>query len=207
MSQSPQTSRRITVLASGRGTNLQALLDGIREGRLNAQVVSVISHTPTAIALERARRHDIPAQFISTPKKHDNRDEWDRQLADLVAQTGPDLVYLLGWMRVLGPSFIERFPDPRHASQSKILNLHPALPGELPGQDAILRAFEQYEAGHRKHTGVMVHVVTPEVDVGPVLAFDTVQIPPSLDSLEADIHRLEHRLVIQAARRFFGDEP
>jgi formyltetrahydrofolate-dependent phosphoribosylglycinamide formyltransferase len=203
----PAANRRITVLASGRGTNLQALFDGIREGHLNAEVVSVISHTPTAIALERARRHGIPAQFISTPKKHENRDEWDQRLADLVAQTEPDLVYLLGWMRVLGPGFIARFPDPRHPGQSRILNLHPALPGELPGQDAILRAFEEYEAGHRKHTGVMVHVVTPEVDVGPVLAFDTVQIPPSLESLEAEVHRLEHRLVLQAARRFFGDEP
>ena len=199
-------NRRITVLASGRGSNLQTLLDAIRAGRLDAKVVSVISHTPTALALERARRFGIPAQFISTPKKHENRDEWDERLADVVERTEPDLIYLLGWMRILGPRFIERFPDPSR-SHSKILNLHPALPGELAGQDAILRAFEEYEAGHRKHTGAMVHVVTPEVDVGPVLAFDTVQIPPTLDALEADIHALEHRLVVLAARRFFGDEP
>lgn len=202
-----QLSRRITVLASGRGTNLQALLDAIREGHLNARVVSVISHTPTAIALERARRHGIPTQFVSVPKKHENRDEWDAHLADIVEHTEADLVYLLGWMRVLGPAFVDRFPDPKHPGQSRILNLHPALPGELPGQDAIVRAFEEYEAGHRKHTGVMVHVVTTQVDVGPVIAFDTVQIPPSLDTLEAEMHALEHRLVVQAARRFFGDEP
>jgi phosphoribosylglycinamide formyltransferase-1 len=200
-------NRRITVLASGRGTNLQVLLDAIREGRLNARVVAVISHTPTAIALERARRHGIPAQFVSVPKKHESRDEWDAHLADIVARTEPDLVYLLGWMRILGPAFVDRFPDPAHPGQARILNLHPALPGEIPGKDAILRAFEEYEAGHRKHTGVMVHVVTTQVDVGPVLAFDTVPIPPSLDTLEADIHQLEHRLVVQAARRFFGDEP
>lgn len=200
-------NRRITVLASGRGTNLQALLDAIRLGQLDARVVSVISHTPTAIALERARRHGIPAQFVSIPKKHDNRDDWDRDLADLVAGTEPDLVYLLGWMRVLGPSFIARFPDERRPGQARILNLHPALPGELPGTNAVLRAFEEYEAGHRKHTGAMVHVVTPEVDVGPVLAFDTLPIPPTLDALEAAIHQLEHRLVVQAARRFFGDDP
>lgn len=198
---------RITVLASGRGTNLQALLDAIREGRLAADIGAVISHTPTAIALERARRHHIPAHFFATPKKHENRDEWDARLADLVASTGPDLVYLLGWMRILGPRFIERFPDPRRANRSRILNLHPALPGELPGTDAIARAHAEAEAGKRAHTGVMVHVVTPEVDVGPVLAFDTIPIAPNtpLETLEAEVHALEHRLVVDAALHFFGD--
>ncbi len=200
-------SRRICVLASGRGTNLQALLDAIRETKLDAQVVAVVSHTPTALALERARRYGIPAHFISVPKKHDNRDEWDGKLADLVASTEPDLVYLLGWMRILGPSFIRRFPDPIHPGQSRILNLHPALPGDLPGTDAILRAHAEAEAGKRAHTGVMVHVVTPEVDVGPTVAIDTLTIAPntSLDDLETAVHALEHRLVVEAARLFFGD--
>jgi len=203
------TPRRICVLASGRGTNLQALLDAIKQDQLDAQVVAVVSHTPTALALERARRYGIPAHFISIPKKHENRDEWDSRLADLVASSSPDLVYLLGWMRILGPSFIRRFPDSTRPGQSRILNLHPALPGDLPGTDAILRAHAEAEAGKRAHTGVMVHVVTAEVDVGPTVAVETLVIEPNtpLDDLEQAVHALEHRLVVEAVRLFFGDRP
>ncbi len=197
---------RIVVLASGRGTNLQALLDATLTGRLDASIVAVVSHTPTALALERARRHGIPAHFVAPPRKHENRDDWDRHLAELIAPMQPDLVYLLGWMRILGPSFIERFPDPRRPGRSKILNLHPALPGELPGTDAILRAWDEAQDGKRRHTGVMVHVVTASLDDGPVVRFDTLPIDRDapIEALEAAVHALEHRLVVEAAEAFFA---
>ena len=104
----------IIVLASGRGTNLQALIDACASGALPARIVAVYSHTPTALALERARRHGIPATFVAPPQKHSSqpaRDEWDAALADRIAAAAPDVIVFAGWMRIVGEKFIERFPE------------------------------------------------------------------------------------------------
>lgn len=201
----------IIVLASGRGTNLQALIDACASGALPARIVAVYSHTPTALALERARRHGIPATFVAPPQKHSSqlaRDEWDAALADRIAAAAPDVIVFAGWMRIVGEKFIERFPDARHPGRARILNLHPASPGELPGHDAIVRAFEQAEEGTRTETGVMVHVVAPEVDSGPVIAHERVAIPPGIgfEGFEAAMHEVEHRLIVRAVAAFLAGE-
>ncbi len=195
---------RIVVLASGRGTNLQALLDAIRKDNLLASVIAVISHTPTALALERARRAGIPAHFVAPPRKLENREEWDAHLADLIEPMAPDLILMLGWMKVLGRGFLDRFPHPHRPGEARVLNLHPALPGELPGTDAILRAWEEAEEGTRTKTGVMVHVATATVDEGRVLCSEVVEIDPrmSFEDLETRVHAAEHRLVLEAVRAF-----
>ncbi|MFO0749294.1 MAG: phosphoribosylglycinamide formyltransferase [Myxococcota bacterium] len=193
------------VLASGQGTNLQALMDACKSGALAATVVGVVSHAASALALRRAEAAGIPRTFVPLPKQRKDdhmrddgrfeRDVWDAALADRIAAMEPDVVVLAGWMRVLGKHFLERFP-------SRVVNLHPALPGELPGLHAIERAWEEAQSGKRKETGVMVHLAVAEVDAGPVLAVERVPVGQreSLDALEAKIHAVEHRLIVEGVR-------
>jgi len=210
---------RLVVMASGRGTNLQALMDAAGPGgRLHgvAEVVAVVSHTPTALALERARRHGIAAEFVAPPPKAakgGGRAAWDAALAERVAAYEPDVVVLAGSMRIVGPGFIDRFPDERTAGRraptARSLNLHPALPGELPGTDAIERAFEEAVEGRRKESGVMVHVVVAEVDAGPVVAVERVPMPEgaAFEAFEAAMRAAEHRVMVEGVLRFLEAPP
>lgn len=187
--------RRIVVLASGAGTNLQAVIDACESGELPATVVAVVSDRARAGALERASTTGIPAVHLG---RHDGetRPDYDARLADVVAGFDPDLVVLAGWMRILTMSFLGWFPN-------RVVNLHPALPGELPGTDAIRRAWDESRQGDRTHTGVMVHLVPDEgVDDGPVLATEVVPIDPgdSLETLAERVHATEHRLLVTTLR-------
>jgi formyltetrahydrofolate-dependent phosphoribosylglycinamide formyltransferase len=187
---------RLVVLISGNGSNLQALLDASAQGDLAADVVAVVSNRPRAYGLERARRAGIPALALPAATGQPRR-EYDAALADCVAVCRPDWVVLAGWMRVLTTAFLDRFPN-------RVVNLHPALPGMFPGVDAIRRAFEAYCAGEIEGTGVMVHLVPDEgVDSGPVLAQAVVPIEPgdTLASLEARVHAVEHRLLVETLAR------
>lgn len=191
---------RLVVLISGGGTNLQAILDACREGALPAQVAAVVSNKSDAFGLERARRASVPAIAKPRPKEQDRRD-YDSQLADLVASYRPDWVVLAGWMRVLSSNFLSRFPG-------RVMNLHPALPGAFPGTHSIERAFEAFQRGEIRNTGVMIHLVPDEgVDCGPVLLQEEVPILPedTLESLEARIHSVEHRLLVDAVRNAIGN--
>ena len=191
-SQPPAT---IVVLISGNGSNLQAILDACVSGELNAQVVAVISNKREAFGLERAQRANVPAIVKPKPKELDRR-VYDAELAEIVAAYQPDWVVLAGWMRVLSSVFLDRFPQ-------RVVNLHPALPGIFPGTHAIDRAYEAYRVGEITHTGVMVHLVPDEdVDDGPVLAQEIVPINPddTLEALEARIHAVEHRLLVNTLK-------
>lgn len=196
---------RLVTLASGNGSNFQAVIDATRATdpalRLDADIVGLYSHTASALALARAERYGIPRHFVKPPSKRDDRTAWDLALAERInAECAPiDLVLLLGWMRVLTPAFLDRFKAP-------ILNLHPSLPGDLPGMDAIERAFEEFEAGTRKWTGVMVHRVVPEIDAGPIIASERVDIAPGsdFDTFRQSVHTTEHRVVVAAIRSTLG---
>ncbi len=190
------TIKRLVVLISGSGSNLQAILDACASSELVAQVVAVVSNKPDAFGLERAQRANVPAIVMPKPISQDRRD-YDSKLADLVESYHPDWVVLAGWMRVLSCAFLDRFPD-------RVINLHPALPNTFPGTHAIERAFDAYQRGEIAHTGVMVHLVPDEgVDCGPVLAQENVAIHPgdSLVELEARIHSVEHRLLVTTLTR------
>jgi phosphoribosylglycinamide formyltransferase-1 len=182
---------RLVVLASGNGTNLQAIIDACHDGRVPACVAAVVSDHADAHALVRAGAAGIPAVHVGR-NPGEARADYDARLADVVAGFGPDLVVLAGWMRILTMSFLGWFPD-------RVLNLHPALPGQLPGTHAIERAWHEALAGERTTTGVMVHLVPSEsVDDGPVLGTATVTILPddTLDSLTARVHQAEHELLV-----------
>ncbi len=193
---------RFVILVSGRGTNLQAFLDASLEGSLDAEAVLVVSSEPEAPALEKARKAGVAAQAFpyrreSGLDRDESRRRYDARLADLIEPWKPDYVFLLGWMRILSNAFIGRFPG-------RIYNLHPALPGSFPGTNAIQRAWNAWREGEIDHSGVMVHLVPDEgVDTGPVLEAERMDFTPgeSLEEFEAEIHGLEHRLVVRAAAR------
>jgi phosphoribosylglycinamide formyltransferase-1 len=186
---------RLVVMASGNGSNLQAIIDACTDGSLPATVAAVVTDTVRARALERADAAGIPAVHIGK-RPGESRADYDARLADLVSGFDPHWVVLAGWMRVLTMNFLGWFPG-------MVVNLHPALPGELPGTHAIERAFAEHQAGTRVRTGVMVHLVPDEgVDDGPVLASEAVAIDPddNLDGLTAKMHAVEHRLLVATLR-------
>lgn len=191
---------RLVVLVSGSGSNLQAVLDACAQGVLEADVCAVVSNRADAFALERARKKGIPALLLEKLKEED-RESYDRRLADLVATYHPDWVILAGWMRILTASFIGRFPN-------RVINLHPALPGMFPGTHAIERALQAFQDGQVEHTGVMVHLVPDEgVDCGPVILQQVVPISAAdtLSSLEERIHAVEHALLVAAIKQVIVD--
>jgi len=183
--------QRLVVLVSGNGSNLQAVLDASASARLPAEVVAVVSNRPDVFALQRADHAGVPAVHVGV-HPGEARADYDARLADVVAGFDPDVVVLAGWMRILTMSFLGWFPE-------RVVNLHPALPGELPGTRAIERAWDEAVAGTRTSTGVMVHLVPDEgVDVGPVLGTARVDIDveAGFEAFEADVHAAEHRLLV-----------
>jgi phosphoribosylglycinamide formyltransferase-1 len=183
--------KRLVVLISGNGSNLQAIVDACASGELNAQVVAVISNKAEAYGLERARRASI-AVIVKPNNRAQARRTYDAELAELVASFQPDWIVLAGWMRILSSDFLNRFPN-------RVVNLHPALPGTFPGTHAIERAFDAFRQNEIQHTGVMVHLVPDEgIDNGPVLAQEIVPIcdDDTLEILETRIHSIEHRLLV-----------
>jgi phosphoribosylglycinamide formyltransferase 1 len=182
---------RLVVLASGAGSNLQAILDACSSGQLHTAVVGVLSDQPDAFALSRATSAGVPA--IALPRQlGEKRADYDARLVEAVAQFEPDWIVLAGFMRLLTRAFLDRFPG-------RVVNLHPALPGELPGTHAIERAFDEWTAGTRTRSGAMVHLVPDEgVDNGPVLATEVVAFAAG-DTLHAfanRMHAVEHRLLV-----------
>ena len=192
---------RLAVLASGSGTNLQALIDAVADGRLDAEVTRVIVNRRGAQARERARRAGVPEEcrllgpyLYGAPDRQEARRRYDADLADAVAVGQPDLVVLAGWMHLLSTAFLDRFPN-------RVVNLHPAIPGMFPGATAIDETWTAFRAGQLTSAGVMVHYVVDEgVDDGPVIAWEEIPIhdEDSIDSLTERIHRVEHRLLVDA---------
>ena len=185
-------SSRLVVLISGNGSNLQAIMDACRTGRISAKVVGVVSNQAMAYGLIRAKRAGVETLVVEKTKGQD-RSSYDADLADKVAALNPDWVILAGWMRILNMKFLGRFPN-------RVINLHPALPGTFPGTHAIERSFAAWQKGEINHTGVMVHLVPDEgVDVGPVLAKEEIFFREGelLEKFEQRVHELEHRLIIE----------
>lgn len=186
--------KRLVVLVSGFGSNLQAILNACADGRLPAQVAAVISNKADAFGLQRAIDAGVPGVAVPFYKElHLNRAGYDEVLADVISRYEPDLVILAGWMRILTPGFVQRFAG-------KMVNLHPALPGTFPGAHGIDDAFAAYQRGEVNKTGVMVHWVDEGVDTGPLIACEEVPIDleDTLETLAKRVHAVEHRLIVDA---------
>jgi phosphoribosylglycinamide formyltransferase-1 len=180
---------RFAVLASGSGTNLQALLEAYPEN-----LVVVAGDKKDAFAFERARRAGVPVEHVD-PAGFVGMEDYDRELAGSIEDYGAGLVVGAGYMRILSPVFLERFPA--------VLNVHPSLLPEFRGLRAVERALE---AG-ADETGVTVHFMVEEVDAGPVVAQERVPILPddTKETLLGRLHPVEHRLLVEAvADYFFG---
>ena len=191
---------RLVVLATGSGSNLQAILDACADGTLEAEVVLVVVNRRTAYAAERAAAAGVPSVYRPMgPFREAVRDDprrarerYDAALAAEIADARPDLIVQAGWMHLFTSAFLDRFPG-------MVVNLHPALPGAFPGAHAIDDAWAAHETDGLDHTGVMVHLVPDEgVDDGPVLASQRVPITANdtRETLEARLHEVEHELFV-----------
>jgi phosphoribosylglycinamide formyltransferase-1 len=183
-------NRRLGVLISGRGSNLQALIDAIASGRLDASIVIVISNRSDAAGLERARAAGIESMVLSH-REFASRDDYDRALAKELQRRNVALVCLAGFMRLVGSELIEAFP-------SCILNIHPSLLPAFPGLDAQNQAIEHGV----KVSGVTVHLVTAELDGGPIVIQRAVPVVPgdNAESLAARILEEENRAYPEAVQ-------
>lgn len=194
---------KLAVLISGSGSNLQAIIDAVATGGLDAQIVVVVSNRREAYGLERARRAQIPDRYFPLKPYRDgqrSRAEYDADLAALVSEYAPDWVVLAGWMHIFSEEFLRCFPN-------RVVNLHPALPGQFPGAHAIDDALGAFGRGEIDHTGVIVHLVPDaRVDEGPVLAQEAVPILPgdTHETLAERIHAVEHRLLVETLRKLIG---
>lgn len=175
---------RLGVLVSGGGTNLQAILDAIELGELDAQVNVVISTHGEAYGLERARKAGIPAVHLDRTR-YATIKEYNHALCETLDQYWAEAVIMAGYMRLLGREVLESFPD-------RVLNLHPALLPSFPGASGIVDAW-MYGV---KVTGVTVHFASENFDEGPIIAQEVVRIEEddTVETVEAKIHSVEHRI-------------
>ena len=183
---------RLVVLISGNGSNLQAIIDEIKNNNLPAKIVAVISNKDDAYGLERAKKENIDQQVLSH-RDFDNREDYDSALKVLIDQYQPDLLILAGFMRILSNEFVEHYSN-------RMMNIHPSLLPKYKGLNTHQRVLD---SGDKEH-GCSVHFVTPELDDGPVIlqAKITVDDNDTADSLARKVHEQEHIIYPKAIRMF-----
>ncbi len=183
---------KIGVLASGRGSNFQSIIDEIESQRLKAQIVLLITDNPSAFAIERAKKHGIE-YLVITPKTFNLRDDFYRKIADELKKRDVELVVLAGFMRIVGKPLIEAFPN-------RIMNIHPALLPSFPGLHGQKQAIE-YGV---KVSGCTVHFVDEGMDTGPIIIQAVVPVfqDDTEETLSERILKYEHKIYPEAIRLF-----
>ncbi len=186
--------KRIAILLSGRGSNVEAIADNVAAGRIHAEIAVVLSNRADALGLERARQRALPAVFL--PSKGLEREAYDGQVVTVLQEKRVDLVCLAGFMRVLSPYFVREFRD-------RILNIHPALLPAFPGLEPQRQALEHGV----KVSGCTVHFVDEFVDHGPVILQACVPVldDDTVETLAARILREEHRIYSEAINLVLND--
>ncbi len=184
---------RVVVLVSGRGTNLQALIDAVENGMLNVKLVAVISNKKRAYALERARSHGIPAIYIPA-KKGEKRENYDKRLAKKIDEYTPDLIVLAGFLRILSPWFVKKY-------RNRIINIHPALLPSFAGLygENVHKAVLEYGC---KVSGCTVHFVDENIDHGPIIVQKCVEVrdTDTPETLAARVLEKEHEALVEAVK-------
>jgi phosphoribosylglycinamide formyltransferase-1 len=188
---------KIACLVSGGGTNLQAIIDNIEKGKLEAEIVAVVSNVPGAGALDRARRHGLPA-FVVNHKDYQGREQFDRALSLIIDRQGAQLICLCGFLRIFSPYFIDHYPG-------RIINIHPALLPDFGGKGFYgHRVHETVLAAGVKESGCTVHFVDKEVDHGPTILQRRVPVLPgdTPEILAERVLKEEHIAYSQAISLF-----
>lgn len=183
---------RIGVLASGRGSNFQAIIDEIEAGRLPASIELLIVDNPEAYAIKRAEKHKIPYLYIN-PKEFSTKEAFYEKIRDELTLKGVELVVLAGFMRIVKKPLLDAFPN-------RIINIHPALLPSFPGLHAQKQAID-YGV---KITGCTVHFVDEGVDSGPIIIQAALPVHPddTEETLSERILKLEHKILPEAIRLF-----
>ncbi|KAI6045304.1 phosphoribosylglycinamide formyltransferase [Pisolithus marmoratus] len=204
MSTDVQSSRRLAVLISGLGTNLQALIDAQNMPALpHTLIVLVLSNCKAAHGLVRAATASppIPTAYLALQpylRQHPGktREDYDLELAKIILQVKPDVVVLAGWMHITNDH------DDLSTSPIPVINIHPALPGQFDGANAIQRGYEAFQRGEVNRLGVMVHRVIAEVDWGESLVVREVPIEKgeSIETYEERLYKVEWKIIVQATR-------
>ena len=174
----------LMLMASGTGSNVQALIDAVNHGQIQAEIVGVISDQPQAPVIQKAQAVGIDS-FISQPKDYISRKDWEQSILDFCQARSSDLILLAGFMRILSADFLQHYPQ-------QVINIHPSLLPAFPGRQGIKDA---YDYGV-KITGVTIHYVDDGIDMGPIIAQESLKIDPNWDlaQLESHIHQIEHQL-------------
>tara|TARA_B100001059_G_scaffold234582_1_gene277549 strand:- start:2726 stop:3376 length:651 start_codon:yes stop_codon:yes gene_type:complete len=177
--------KKIVVLISGSGSNLEAIINACEEKKIYGQVVYVVSNNPNAYGLERAKRFNIDTKIIDH-KLFFNRDDFDNNLQDFLDKLSPDLIILAGFMRILGRAVTDKY-------STKMINLHPSLLPLYPGLDTHSQVLSNNDDNH----GVSIHYVSAELDGGPLIAQGTIKVKNNEDEndLIDRIHKVEHLLL------------
>ncbi len=186
----------IAVFASGRGTNFSAIFRAVKSGKIKANLSLLVCDNPTAAVIDRAKRAQVNI-FLVKREDYSNKRDFENRIIERLEQEKIDLIILAGFMRLLSHEFIARF-------RNKIINIHPALLPSFKGTSAIKDAFD-YGV---KVTGVTVHFVDENMDSGPIILQQAVEIKEfdTLESLENKIHKLEHKLYPEALRLYIEEK-
>lgn len=188
--------KKMAILASGNGTNFEAIMQTVETGELQVDVALVFSDRPTAYVLERAKHYQIACVTFS-PKEFPTKADYEAALLGLLNEHNIELVVLAGYLRILGTPIIQAYPN-------KIINLHPSLLPDYPGLKSIERAYHD----RQKVTGVTIHYVDEGLDTGPIIrqASLAIKTDESLSQLEERVHQLEHQLYPAALKQLLNEE-
>lgn len=184
------TPLKLGVMASGSGTNFEALAEAIQARHLNAEVKVLIYNNPKAKVVERAQRYQVPCVLLDH-RHHRHREAYDQIIVETLKEYGVEWVIMAGWMRIATSVFVQAFPN-------RMINIHPSLLPSFPG----IRAVEQALAAGVKVTGCTVHLVNEQVDSGPILIQAVVPVVPgdTPESLHARIQVQEHKILIEGIK-------
>lgn len=187
--------KKLIVLISGSGSNLEAISKACSEGIINGVIASVISNNPNAYGLERAKKNNLSYKVINH-KKFENREKFDEELSSYISSIEPDLIILAGFMRILGKKLSDKY-------FGKIINIHPSLLPKYPGLDTHEQVLKNNDSFH----GISIHYVSSELDAGPLIAQGKFQIKNNLseDELKEKIHKIEHILYPKIIKEICDD--